>query len=313
MDAPGTAGMTVRLAALTVLLAAPAPAGAADDALDLGREWPCIPAAEADAFRSWYSAAGERARVWTTSSPELARACMTYAEAFQACVCASLEAPLPGPAPVTVVLFANEVEYNHYIAVQLPAGIAVRHGYFDTDHQQSLLMLIPAADGRHGRVPMVTLRHELTHQLVHRWIGGHGIPPWLDEGLACCCSYWEPGDDRATNIAAGIGRAVRGPGSRHLELLSRTVGTPAFIPLSELVAASYADFHLGHRSESQYYCESWALCDFLLTTSRGRAMIAAMLGMLKGGQAIDFATLGLDLAALATAWDGDLRGRMLPQ
>jgi hypothetical protein len=285
----------------------------AADPIDGVRAWAIGPPVDVLDPQQLIVARGAHAVVSTTVSKELATSCVAAIEAIRTRLDGWLSAPLVDDAPTQVMVFAHLSEYNRFIARQLPEGIVVKGGYYDVTHHASLLAMTPGMDATHATLPLVALRHELAHQLLHQYVGPHGIPCWLDEGLACCWSYWDPGAGIDDNIRDNLMQVGQDATNGFLRTLESDIDTDRFIAPATLFTTGYNAFHSGAWAEYQRYSESWALCNFLMRTPRGRTQLHEMLATLRAGQAIDYGALSYDVAVLTTEWYQDLHRRMLPQ
>lgn len=125
-----------------------------------------------------------------------------------------------------------------------------------------------------------TLRHELTHLIIHAYMGNVELPRWLDEGLAI---FYSKEQRWQTDTA-----------------LSKAVASRSLIPLDQIdLVLDY------HRSKADLaYQQSWSATDYLMRTYDVEA-IRQLLAGLRQRQAIDRCFLqatGSTFAAFEAEW-----------
>lgn len=142
-----------------------------------------------------------------------------------------------------------------------------------------------------------TLRHEVTHALLHEFVGAP--PLWLNEGLA---EYFEGLQ------TAGSGGRVAG-NAWYAELLALAGEGRLALALETLGAGPEA--FRNPRLAELYYAQSWALVDVLMASDNGQAVLARLLADLREAACRPFSSVQwLDqhypggTQALARAADG---------
>lgn len=145
-----------------------------------------------------------------------------------------------------------------------------------------------------------TLRHEVTHALLHEFVGAP--PLWLNEGLA---EYFEGLQ------TAGSGGRVAG-NAWYAELLDLAGEGRIALALETLGAGPEA--FRNPRLAELYYAQSWALVDVLMASDSGQAVLAELLADLREAACRPFSSVQwLDqhypggTQALARAADGQRR------
>ena len=107
------------------------------------------------------------------------------------------------------------------------------------------------------------LRHEITHALVHEWIGN--LPTALNEGLADYFEHFE---------ARGMGGQVD-PERYARQMLQAATPAAAEPSLAHLLGLPHRNFHAYDRSEN--YARSLALVSTLMSDADGRRALGAVL------------------------------------
>ncbi len=137
----------------------------------------------------------------------------------------------------------------------------------------------------------VTLRHELSHLMLHNHIRSGSLPKWLDEGV----SQWVSG-----GIAEIVTDTRRSP-------LKEAALSGGFIPLRDLARS----FPEGKRAVVLAYEEGKSIVEYIDSNYGGDAVIR-LLDSLRRGDTIDEAArevLGAPLDVVEREWHEDLRRR----
>ncbi len=137
----------------------------------------------------------------------------------------------------------------------------------------------------------VTLKHELSHLLLHDYVGKGELPRWLNEGVA----QWVSGG--MAEILTGKGQAV----------LEKAVLSGRLIPIRELTLRFPDNAQLLRLS----YEESRSFVEYIIKKS-GIQGILGILNNLRDGQRIDTAVikeLSVTLDDLETEWHDYLKRR----
>ena len=126
----------------------------------------------------------------------------------------------------------------------------------------------------------ITLRHELTHLIIHNYMNNLDLPRWLDEGLAI---FYSKEQRWKTDPA-----------------LSKAVASRSLIPLEQIdLVLDY------HRSKADLaYQQSWSATDYLMRTYDVEAVRQLLTG-LKHGHSLDQCFLeatGSTFAAFEAEW-----------
>lgn len=112
------------------------------------------------------------------------------------------------------------------------------------------------------------LRHEITHALVHEWVGD--LPTALNEGLADYFEHFE---------ARGMGGQVN-PKNYLWQMKQAMTRGPAEPALAKLLSLPYQNFHAYDRSEN--YARSLALISTLMSDPQGRKALGWVLQRQRG-------------------------------
>jgi len=138
-----------------------------------------------------------------------------------------------------------------------------------------------------------TLKHELTHLLLHRHIPSEGLPKWLDEGLA----QWASGGIAEILMDRDVGVLRKAGLSGHL------------IPLQNL-SSTFPD---EKDALLLAYEESNSIVDYI-EKEFGADALRQVLAALQAGDAIELAiskNLSISLASLQQNWARNLNDKMI--
>ena len=137
----------------------------------------------------------------------------------------------------------------------------------------------------------VTLRHELTHLLLHYYISKGNLPKWLDEGV----SQW---------VSGGIAE-IMADGRR--SVLKEATLSKRFIPIRALTAS----FPKERKSLLLAYEESKSIVEYI-SSEFGTGGLRKILDLLRDGDEVDTAimkALSIPLDELERRWHNYLRKR----
>ncbi len=137
----------------------------------------------------------------------------------------------------------------------------------------------------------VTLKHELSHLLLHDYVGGGELPRWLDEGIA----QW---------VSGGMAEILTGRGRAGLE---KAVLSGKLIPIRALASGFPDDAQLLRLS----YEESRSFVEYIIKKSGTKGMLG-ILNNLREGDRINTAVIremSVPLNDLETEWHDYLKRR----
>lgn len=183
--------------------------------------------------------------------------------------------PVPADAPLSIVLFRDEREYDQFVAfdnfVQLPARVAGLYSGRDR-------MIYGAVADRPIPVISGVMVHEATHHLVtQRLYGGNREPPlWVNEGIAVYIECLKRGSAGVVHLAAldhGMHVAARKmwprPADEYLSELTRAVEQERLPGLEDLVTGRL-DGRFLSEEQKILYGTSWLLVHYLVNADGGR-------------------------------------------
>lgn len=163
-------------------------------------------------------------------------------------------------APVRVIVFASEQEYQPYRL--RPTSDA----YFVGTSAQDYIVMGSDDPAKFGRAA-----HEYAHLALRA--AGLKLPPWLTEGLAEFYATLHVGEHQVQ-----LGGVI--PGRIH------TLRTEAWIPLAELVTLSEDTREREERARADlFYSESWALAEMLAISPDYAPGFKRLVATLEGGGA----------------------------
>jgi len=162
------------------------------------------------------------------------------------------------PAPVTIVIFGSEKEYEPYSLNKFALA------YFSPRRDRDYIVM-----GRTGESAAHVATHEYTH-LIAEHAGLH-YPPWLNEGLAELFSTFT-----IMNGSIAIGDPIP---NRILALRE-----DSWVPLSTIMAADHDSPYYNEAGKAgSLYNEGWAAVHFIGTTSEYRPKFSAFLAAVANG------------------------------
>jgi hypothetical protein len=162
------------------------------------------------------------------------------------------------PAPVTIVIFGSEKEYEPYSLNKLALA------YFLPRRDRDYIVM-----GRTGELAEQVATHEYTH-LIAEHAGLH-YPPWLNEGLAELFSTFT-----ILNGSIAIGDPIP---NRILALRE-----DSWVPLSTIMAADHDSPYYNESGKvGSLYNEGWAAVHFIGTTKEYRPKFSAYLTAVANG------------------------------
>ncbi len=235
-----TRPLPVRLAALGLLLAAPALAGVDPE--------------------GWTAVRSPHFTVYTNAAPERGGEIAASLERFRA-VFAQL-APgieLKSPAPTKILAFRDARSYAPYKTSPDRRGSSILGQFLS--HPDGNYLTLDAGTELLGAYAVIY--HEYVHYFVRH--NFPGVPRWFNEGLAEYYSTFETDGEMAY-----VGRPVE----RHLQWLERY----GELDLGEVLTVQKAAGHRGvgsGRSAARFYAVSWALVHYLLSGETERLERAA--------------------------------------
>jgi hypothetical protein len=217
--------------------------------------------------------------------------------------------PFRDKSEVQVVVFSSRAEYDAYLSSKGQAK-AVRNAMYNPSLHESLIAL--EGDGTTRMLPLEVVKHEVTHHVLHLYMGDDDLPPWLDEGVACFFQYWNTADSSAVNVEQNRERATRGDFGYFPAQMAETWKTPAFVAPDKLLALDFKSFHVAdNTTERLHYSESWALVNWLLSTRPGNQFLNVFIDQMRKGKPraaiIDAGTM----TRLQQEWYRDIEKRML--
>jgi Protein of unknown function (DUF1570) len=162
----------------------------------------------------------------------------------------------PAAVPTVVVVFASQRTFEPFRPRFNGKPIKLG-GYFFSSEDMNIVAL---ADGAREE-SLRTIFHEYVHLVTANV--AHGMPVWLNEGLAEYYSTFQVEDGGRRAIIGGIIPS-------HLYLLNRR--RP--MPIAELLAVDQqaADYNEGER-RSLFYAQSWALVHMLVSGTNNRSAL----------------------------------------
>ena len=156
--------------------------------------------------------------------------------------------------PTVVVVFGSDRAFAPYRPRYNGKPVALG-GYFLSSDDMNIVALV---DGDRDEA----LRR-IFHEYVHLALGNvlHGLPLWLNEGLAEFYSTFEVQDNGRRALVGGLIPA-------HLQLLNQR----GLLPVGELIAVDKdsPDYNEGER-RSIFYAQSWALVHMLASGATNRS------------------------------------------
>jgi Tfp pilus assembly protein PilF len=162
------------------------------------------------------------------------------------------------PAPVTIVIFGSEKEYEPYSLNKLALAYFLPRG--DRDY---IVM------GRTGELAEHVATHEYTHLIAEH--AGLNYPPWLNEGLAELFSTFT-----IMNGSVAIGDPIPG---RILALRE-----DKWVPLATIMAADADSPYYNESGKAgSLYNEGWAAVHFIGTTKEYRPKFSEFLTAVANG------------------------------
>ena len=230
----------------------------------------------------WITMQNENFHVYSTASERDTREVLNQFERVRGFFNQFVEAGAEKPAPVSIVIFGSEKEYQPFRINDFAAAYYTNHG--DRD-----FIVI----GVLGEESSQTASHEYTHLVVRH--AGYSLPPWLNEGLAELYSTLE-----AAGSETEFGDVLPG----RLYALNRE----PWVPLEVILAADQSSPYYNETKQAgSLYNESWALVHMLNTTQKYRAKFWDVVDAINNGTSsvqalvdtygISFVTLESELRA----------------
>ncbi len=168
--------------------------------------------------------------------------------------------PARAPAPLNVLLFAQERDYLETLQWRFGVDASGSGGMFFVNPQgQALAAWL---EGRPVRRVLHVLQHEGFHQFAYSRFGTD-LPPWADEGLAEVFG-------RAVTIDGRF--LYGGPSARLVEEIQSAVERGEYVPFDRMLTMTAADWSaaVAAGSASGLYRQAWSMVHFLLWGDGGR-------------------------------------------
>jgi hypothetical protein len=149
---------------------------------------------------------------------------------------------------------------------------------------KNLIVIDYTRMNRHPFTLEITLKHELCHLLLHRYVNNRNLPKWLDEGV---CQW----------VSDGIGEIYI---DENWSGLDAAVMTGHVIPFSRLTD----QFPRDRASLMLAYEQSKSVINYI-DRQYGYPAILAILDFLKNGESVEYAvmgSLGVSLEQLEAEW-----------
>ena len=215
----------------------------------------CVPAF---AEPGWSLARSNHFEVYSEASPEAARAALAWFEQLRAFFLAQTGLKLDQRAPVRVIGFRSEAEYQQYRLRSTSDAYYVGTGAHD---YIVLATLNTSASG--------FAAHEYAHLILHAC--ELKLPPWLEEGLSEFFSTVRFGE-HSSNLGGD------------LPARSQSLRRDPWIPLSQLLALP-ADSPLREDRQfaAMFYAESWAMAGMLMLSEDYGAQFPALIAAIAPG------------------------------
>lgn len=162
--------------------------------------------------------------------------------------------------PSHVYMFSSDKEFTSYSQLRGIEGFFVTHpdGYY-----------MSVASGRDNATGVVY--HEYLHQFLQ--VNFPGVPPWLNEGLAC---FFQTMQMDGKEVRLG------GPPEGYLYQLQ----SAGLMPVSRLLAVTpTSPDYTTDPARGQFYASTWLLTHYLMTGDEaGRAQLGTYLDLIRAGR-----------------------------
>src|ERR1700678_3855307 len=225
----------------------------------------CLPTL-AFADPAWRLARSEHFEIYAQSNDQRAQAILLWFEQLRAFFQQQGGGKAGSPAPVRVIVFASEQEYQPYRLR------STADAYYVGSGSQDFIVMGTDDPARFGLAA-----HEYAHLVMRT--SGAALAPWLKEGLAELFATLH-----ITEHATELGGALPGR--------LRTLQTRAWIPLPDLLSLSEESHRSLERGAMDvFYAESWALTEMLALSPRYAPSFPKILNR----PALDAATVTRDL------------------
>jgi tetratricopeptide (TPR) repeat protein len=202
----------------------------------------CLPAL-AFSEPAWRLARSQHFEIYTQSSDQRARAILLWFEQLRGFFQQQGGGKAGSPAPVRVIVFASEQEYQPY---RLRSA---SDAYYVGSQSQDYIVMGTDDPAKFGLAA-----HEYAHVVLRA--SGRQLPPWLKEGLAEFFATLQ-----IREHATELGGALAG----RLQTLQRR----SWMPLGELMSLSEeSQTHLERGAADLFYAESWALTEMLMLSPK---------------------------------------------
>lgn len=182
----------------------------------------------------------------------------------------------------TVLLIKDRENFRQLVGNDLVVAVAIP--------QDSLIVIDNSRMKTHPFTMEVTLKHELCHLLLYHYVGGKGLPRWLNEGIA----QW---------VTGGVSELM----GEDKDLLKQASISGRFIPLEDLKDT----FPSSSQPLQLAYQESRSVTGYIVSKFGQEGMLR-ILDALRDGRGIDLAVqeaLSLSLGEMESNWQDFLRTR----
>jgi Flp pilus assembly protein TadD len=207
---------------------------------------------------NWITIRNENFRVYSSAGERATRDALNQFERVRGFFVQLGGAAPDSPAPITVVIFGSEGEYQPYRIK------AFASAYYASVSERDFIVI-----GTVSPQSSQTATHEYTHLILEH--AGFTLPPWLSEGMAELYStLHSAGDDTE------FGDVLPG----RLQELNRE----PWVPLETILAADRKSPYYNESSQAgSLYNESWALVHMLATTEKYRPQFWPMVHAVNNG------------------------------
>lgn len=234
----------------------------------------------------WVTMQNENFRVYSSASEGSTREVLNYLERVRGFFVQFTGAELDKSAPISVVIFGSEKEYQPYRLNSFAVA------YYSSQSDRDFIVI-----GKLGAQSSQIAAHEYTH-LVYQH-AGYSLPPWLNEGLAELFSTLRGSGDDTEFGDILLGRL-------------QALNEDKWVPLETILSAdNTSPYYNETKQAGALYNEGWALVHMLTTTEQYRPKFLAVVQAINSGtpsvQALE-SVYGMPLAQLENALKSYIRG-----
>jgi thioredoxin-like negative regulator of GroEL len=206
----------------------------------------------------WRITRSEHFEVYAQLTDQRARAILTWFEQLRAFFEQQAGTSFGSLAPVRVIVFASDREYQPYRLR------STADAYYVGSGSQDYIVL-----GADDPVKFGLAAHEYAHLALRAW--NVQLPPWLAEGLAEFFATL-----RITEHATALGGTLPGR--------VQTLESHAWMPLANLMSLSEESRAREERATANlFYAESWALTEMLLLSPDYAPQFSKFIALLRSG------------------------------